>query len=186
LLPALGAAPDALPGTAFGNPKAPITIEVYSDFQCPHCKRFHDEELPLIVKDYVKPGKAYLIYRSFPLPQHPYARRAAELACACAELNKYEQAASALWANQNAWSVNGDLSGTLAKVLTPAEQKKVESLSKEMAVQSSVNHDLALGQALPLGSTPTVVVTFKAHQYKLDGEGLFNYNWVKTTLDELK
>src|SRR5271170_525889 len=115
-LPALAAVPD-IHGNAFGNPKAPITIEVFSDFQCPGCKRFHDEELPLIVKDYVKRGKVYLVYRYFPLPQHAYARKAAELVCACAQIGKYERAADILFAKQDAWSKDGKLDETLAAVI---------------------------------------------------------------------
>jgi hypothetical protein len=53
LLPCLAAAPDPIHGNDLGDPKAPILIEVFSDFQCPACKRFHDEELPSIVSDYV-------------------------------------------------------------------------------------------------------------------------------------
>src|SRR5450755_4577428 len=89
----LAAAPNAMTGSALGNPKAPIQIEVFSDFQCPACKRFHDEELPLMIKDYVTPGKAYLVYRYFPLPKHIYGRKAAELVSACARLGKYAPAA---------------------------------------------------------------------------------------------
>lgn len=185
LLPVLAAAPDVIHGNAIGNPKAPITIEVFSDFQCPACKRFHDEELPLLVKDYVRRGKVYIVYRYFPLPQHPYGRKAAEIACACAQLGKYEPAASALFAKQTFWSIDGKLDQTVAAVLTPAEQKKVSVLVKDPVVQSSIDHDLAEGRALPLQSTPTVLVTAGPRQYKLFGEGLFNYPLVKATLDDL-
>jgi protein-disulfide isomerase len=185
LLPALAAAPDTIHGNAVGNPKAPITIEVFSDFQCPACKRFHDEELPLLVKDYVTPGKVYLVYRYFPLPQHAYGRKAAELACACAQLGKYEPAANVLFAKQTSWSQDGKLDETLAAILTPAERKEVAKLVGDPIVQGSIDHDLAEGRALPLSNTPTVVVISKSRQYKLFGEGLFNYTLVKATLDDL-
>jgi len=185
LLPLLAAAPDAIHGNDLGNPKAPILIEVFSDFQCPACKRFHDEELPLIVKDYVVPGKAYLVYRYFPLPQHIYGRKAAELVCACAQLGKYELAAGLLFAKQSDWSLDGKLDQALAAVLTPAEEKKVLTLVNDPRVQNPIEHDLAEGRALPVPSTPTVLVTYKSKQFKLFGDGLFTYKWVKATLDDL-
>jgi protein-disulfide isomerase len=185
LLPALAAIPDTIKGNALGNPKAPILIEVFSDFQCPACKRFHDEELPLLVKDYISQGKAYLVYRYFPLPMHTYGRKAAELVCACAQIGKYEPAADILFAKQSSWSQDGKLDETLASVLTPAEQKKVTALLKDPRVQNPIEHDLAEGRALPLASTPTVLVTFKSKQFKLAGEGLFKYTWVKAALDDL-
>ena len=184
-LAALSAAPVAFHGNALGDPKAPITIEVFSDFQCPACKRFHDEELPLLVRDYVARGKVYLVYRYFPLPQHAYGRKAAELVCACAQLGKYESAADVLFAKQDSWSKDGKLDETLAAVISPAEWKKVVALVKDPSVQAPIDHDLAEGRALPLQSTPTVLVTSKTRQYKLFGEGLFNYTLVKATLDDL-
>jgi hypothetical protein len=33
--------------------------------------------------------------------------------------------------------------------------------------------------------TPTVLVTYKSKRYPLAGEGLFNYRWIKATLDDL-
>src|SRR5579863_1068680 len=100
LLPCLAAAPDNIRGNAFGSPTAPIVIEVFSDFQCPACKRLHDEELPMLMKDYVMTGKVYLVYRYFPLPMHNYGRVAAEAVCACAQFGKYEAAANVLFARQ--------------------------------------------------------------------------------------
>ncbi|MGO4880580.1 MAG: DsbA family protein [Bryobacteraceae bacterium] len=185
LVCALAAAPVNFHGNSLGNPKAPVTIEVFSDFQCPACKRFHDEELPLLVKEYVDTGKAYLVYRYFPLPQHAYGRKAAELVCACAQIGKYEPAADILFAKQADWSQNGKLDETLATVLSPVEMKKVMALVKDPSVQSPIDEDLAKGRALPLASTPTVVITGKSKQFKLAGQGLFNYTWVKATLDDV-
>jgi protein-disulfide isomerase len=172
LLPVSAAAPDTIHGNAFGDPKAPILIEVFSDFQCPGCKRFHDEDLPLIVKDYVAPGKAYLVYRYFPLAMHPYGRKAAELVCACAQLGKYEQAADILFARQSAWSQDGKLDETLAAVLTPAERQKVATLIGSPSVQKPIDSDMAEGAALGVKGTPTVLVTYKS------------YRWIKATLDD--
>jgi protein-disulfide isomerase len=185
LLPSLAAAPDAIKGNAFGNPNAPLMLEVFSDFQCPGCKQFHDEDLPLIMKEYVASGKAYLVYRYFPLPQHTYGRKTAELACACAQLGKYEPVADVLFARQGAWSADGKVEETVATVLTPAEQKKVAVLMKDPKVQSLIDHDLEEGRALPVASTPTLLVTYKSKQYKIFGQGIFHYDWIKASLDGL-
>ena len=61
-----------------GDPKAPVAVVEYSDFQCPHCaaatKPLHD------LVD-AMPGKVRLCSKYFPLPSH---NRAA-IAAACAE-----------------------------------------------------------------------------------------------------
>src|SRR6185295_6273152 len=74
----LAAAPvDMKPGKTMGTPVAAITVEVYSDFQCPGCKVLHDTWMPRLLHDYVSTGKVYLIQHDFPLNIHAYAKTAA-------------------------------------------------------------------------------------------------------------
>ncbi len=63
-----------------GSANAPITMEIYSDFECPFCIRFAQETWPRIVKEYVATGKVKVVYKFLPLPFHPYARDAAKFA----------------------------------------------------------------------------------------------------------
>src|ERR1051326_3916029 len=99
LLPALAAVPpDADKGKVLGNPTAPIVMELYSDFMCPHCKVLHDTVLPSIINDFVTSGKACLVFREYPLniPQHVYSRPAAAYATAAARIGKYQAVTDAL------------------------------------------------------------------------------------------
>jgi protein-disulfide isomerase len=52
-------------GYVLGDPEAPVTIEVYADFQCPYCQRFALMEGPRIVDTWVVPGHARLVFRDF-------------------------------------------------------------------------------------------------------------------------
>ena len=49
---------------SMGDANAPITVEEFSDFQCPFCERFHEETEPLLKQYYVDTGKVRFIYRS--------------------------------------------------------------------------------------------------------------------------
>ena len=68
--PAPTAAPTAEPtappvGNTFGRPDAPVTIEVWADYQCPYCRL---EDLLFggaIDREYVTPGIARVVYRDF-------------------------------------------------------------------------------------------------------------------------
>jgi protein-disulfide isomerase len=185
LLAALAAGSDNIQGNAFGSPAAPIQMEIFSDFQCPGCKRLHDEELPSILRDYVTPGKVYLIYRYFPLPGHAYGRQSADLACAAAQLGKFQAVADILFARQAVWSADGKVEDAVDSVLTTAEQKKVRTLIKYPAVQSQVNQDVDAGNLVPIRSTPTLLVTYRMKRYPLSGEGVLNYGLLKSFLDGL-
>ncbi|MEN9622198.1 MAG: hypothetical protein RLZZ67_632 [Candidatus Parcubacteria bacterium] len=50
-----------------GDRKAPITMVVYSDIECPFCKRFHDT-IKTIVTEYK--GKVAVAFRHFPVHQN--------------------------------------------------------------------------------------------------------------------
>ena len=57
---------------SIGNEKAPVTVIVYSDFECPFCKSFH-ESINTMRSEYG--SKVRLVYRHFPLENiHPSAR----------------------------------------------------------------------------------------------------------------
>lgn len=180
-----GAGGDILKGNAFGNPGAPLMMEVFSDFECPACKTFHDTEMPALMRDYVNTGKVYLIYRYFPLPMHQHGREAAEWVCAAAQLGKYQPAADMLFATQYTWSGTGKVEQSLDNALTASEQQKVRGLVKSAAVQQEIEHDVEEGKGVPVQGTPTVLVTYRLRRYPLSGQGVMNYTLVKALLDDL-
>ncbi len=51
-------------GFAMGSPDAPVTVEVWEDFQCPFCQRFTFEVKPPLVEQYVKSGDVLLVFRN--------------------------------------------------------------------------------------------------------------------------
>ena len=183
LLPFLAAAPAIDKGKTFGNPAAPITIELFSDFQCPSCRALHTEILPLLMRDYVVPGKAYLVYKEYPLPMHNHSREAAAYACASARIGKYEQVADVLFKNQPAWAADGKVFETVATVLTPVEQKKVQVLAKDPAILSEVQDDVQEGQAQAVNQTPTMIIIHGSKKYPIAGTQ--NYNLIRSFLDGL-
>jgi protein-disulfide isomerase len=178
-----GATPPAN-GKAVGSPKAPITIEVFSDFECPACKGLHDEALRLLVKDYVVTGKVYLIYRDFPLPLHKYSRLAASYACAAARIGRYAEVADALFLNQTAWSVDGRVEQTVVKALTPTEAAEVRKLFTDPSITAEIQHDIELGKAAGINQTPTMIVRHNGVPYPLPG-GAVNYDLLRGFLDHL-
>ena len=183
LVPCLAASSDADPGKSLGSPNAPIRIEVFSDFECPACKGLHEQVLPLLMKDYIIPGKVFLVSREFPLRMHQYSREAASYATAAARLGKYQQVADALFLAQVAWGASGKVWDTVAKVLTPVEANKVQLLAKDPAVLSEVQRDVDAGIAAGINQTPTMIVTHGTNRFPVTGA--VNYNLLRSMLDGL-
>jgi protein-disulfide isomerase len=58
-----------------GSAKAPVVIQIFSDYQCPFCKRV-EPTLAEIEKDFK--GSVRIVWRHLPLPFHDNAQAAAE------------------------------------------------------------------------------------------------------------
>jgi len=166
LMPCLAAGPDIDKAKAIGNPSAPIVLELYSDFMCPHCKHLHEDILPSIVADFVKTGKAYLVFRDFPLnnPHMVYSRPASNDAVAASRVGKYQAVSDALFKAQQQWGTTGKVWDTVATALTPEEQKKVQALATDPAVLAEVQKDVDSGMRNQINQTPTIIVTHKLKQ----------------------
>jgi len=183
LLPAVAGVPDIDPGKALGNPTAPVTVQVFSDYECPSCKLFHDNTLPEIVRDYVSAGKVYLVYRDFPLPMHRYSREAANYACAAAHLSLYQPVADALFKNQASWSNTGKVWEVVASVLTASQQKKVQAMAASPQVLGEIQRDLDAGHKEEVNSTPTLIVSRGDKKFPVSGG--MNYVLLRKLIDDL-
>ena len=175
--------PPAMSGKALGVPTAPITIEVYSDYECPHCKLLYEDTLRPLMRDYVAKGKVYLIHRDFPLPQHTHAKMAAYYAEAAARLNKYEEVCAALFSQQAVWSQNGNIEASLSSALNPMEMLRVRQLVKDPKIAAEVEQDIAQGQKIPIHQTPTMIITHKGHTSPLTAT--VTYSLLASYLDDL-
>ncbi len=154
---------------AFGSKSAPLVLEVFSDFQCPMCKSLYTSTNRQLMDNYVSSGKVYLIHRDFPLPMHAHSRVAAQYARAAAHLGKGEQAEQALFENQEKWENTGDVDGTVAAVLSPAEMNKVRALVKGGTLDPLIEKDLALGRLYNVNQTPTTIIHYKGQTYPVVG-----------------
>jgi protein-disulfide isomerase len=170
-----------------GAPNAPVTLEVFSDFQCPHCALLHFGALKEALGDCVASGKVRIVYRDFPLSQHPYARKAAQYADAAARIGKYDRVCDALFRMQEEWGRTGDVEATVAKVLTPPEMAKLHKIlgdPKSMAdIEHEIDGDLALGAKIPLTSTPTMIMTGNGKRYPITGD--VRYDLLKQLVDRI-
>ena len=85
-----------------GPANAPVTIEEYSDFQCPTCGRMHPVVKQLLAR---YPQQVRLVFRHYPLATiHKYARESARAAEAAGMQGKFWEMADLLYERQAEWS----------------------------------------------------------------------------------
>jgi protein-disulfide isomerase len=133
--------------------------------------------------NYVTNGKVYLVHRDFPLPMHAHSKVAAQYARAAAQLGKGEAVEQALFANQEKWENTGDIDGTVATALSPAEMTKIRALVKGGSLDPLIEKDLALGRIYNVNQTPTTIVHYKDQTYPV--VGVQSYAVLHQFLDQL-
>jgi protein-disulfide isomerase len=84
-----------------GSNDAKVTIVLFSDFECPYCKTFHEK-----LKQAAQPfgDQVRLVYKHFPLAFHTQAENAARAAECANEQGKFDQYSTHLYTKQGEWS----------------------------------------------------------------------------------
>jgi protein-disulfide isomerase len=89
----LGASP------VLGPARAPVTIVIFTDFECPFCRRSEDT-LRAVADQYG--SRVRFVFKNQPLPMHPSARPAARAALAAGEQGKFWEYHDLLFSHQDA------------------------------------------------------------------------------------
>jgi protein-disulfide isomerase len=95
---------------ALGAASAPVTVQVWFDFQCPYCASFEAETLPLFIDRYVRTGVARLVLRDDALIDASAtgeSHRTAVAARCAADQGRFWSYASFLFANQTGENQGG-------------------------------------------------------------------------------
>ena len=151
-------------GRIKGSPQAPVWVIVISDFQCPFCKRWHDETAPRIERDYVRTGKVRMAYLNFPISTHRNAQPAHELAMCAAEQGNFWPVADKLFATMNDWKSRFNAVAyfdSLARTL-PLEQDRLNACIKSGDLRPLIEADYRRATRVGVGSTPTFFIGDKA------------------------
>ena len=135
-----------------GNPKAPVTVVIFSDFQCPFCSRV-EPTLKQLRDDYGQ--KVKFVWKNQPLSFHPNAMPAAEAAMAANEQGKFWEMHDKFFANQGALSP--DFYEKTAKELG-LDMGKFKSSVEAHKNKGLIEADMAAGSGIGAGGTPTFFI----------------------------
>ena len=160
-----------------GQANAPVTIEIYSDFQCPYCARA-DAVLQQLAPKYIDTGKAKVSYRNFIFigTESEWAAQAAQCA---AEQNKFWTFADYLFTHQageNTGAFSRDnLKKIAAQIGLSASAFNTCFDSGKYAAQ--VNQETSEGQQRGVQATPTFFINGQRY------EGVLSFDQLASLID---
>ena len=142
---------------ARGGEKAAVTLEEFSDFQCPACGGL-DPGLRSISRDYGE--RVRWVFRNFPLSMHKYAFIAARAAEAAGAQGKFWEMHDLLYDNQKDWvdaPEPRDLFASYAARLGLDVQRFRADLDRQ-DLADRIKADYERGISLNVRGTPTIFI----------------------------
>lgn len=136
-----------------GNINAPVTVVMFSDFQCPACSATHPV-LKRVIAEYA--GKVRFVERDFPLTTiHANAFRAALAAGAANAQGKFFEYIELLYNNQNSLDT-ASLKEYASKIGLDRKRFDADLDSEKFAAE--VRKDMEDGKKYGINGTPTIFV----------------------------
>jgi|WetSurMetagenome_2_1015567.scaffolds.fasta_scaffold81932_2 protein-disulfide isomerase len=168
-----------------GSLKAPIKLEVFSDFQCPACRELYLYTIKKVIQDYSGKDKVCVIYHEFPLQMHPYSRQASRYIEAVSQLGQQKLLAvfNVLFTDQAQWGKDGNLEASLSKVLSREEIQTLKKIMTDASIDATIEKEIQLGNAKEVTSTPTMIISYSGKQQKVSDP--VNYITMKQFFDQI-
>ncbi len=142
---------------SLGRADAPVVVEVWADFQCPFCGLFTHGLEPTLVREFVLPGTARLVFRDFAFLGAESTTAAVAARCA-GQQGAFWRFHDLLFASQN-----GENQGTFSDALMTQvarylqlDTAKFDACVKEPAIAQAVADSRAEGERLGIVGTPTL------------------------------
>jgi protein-disulfide isomerase len=161
--------------TTLGQANAPVTIDLWGDFRCTFCFNFTAVQEPQLVQNYVRTGKAKLVWHDFTVvdslqPGVTESRDAANAALCAADQGKFWTMHDWLYANQSADESPGAF--TQDRLLTIGKSAGLDTAKYNPCVQQG-SHLSAIqaeqtSKSADIKGTPAIVVNGKQVQGPVD------------------
>lgn len=144
---------------ALGNLSGKNTLVVFTDFQCPACKKASD-----IVQSFIKRGDTKILIKNYPLSNecnnsvnhnmHPWSCLAAVGSECAFEQGKFDEFYHTVYGNQESIHTKEELLRTLS--FTSINMSQFDSCVRGSWAENKVQQDIQSGNKINLQGTPTL------------------------------
>lgn len=139
-------------GHALGRPGAPVQLVVFSDVQCPYCRKL-DKTLSELQLRHPEIG---IVYRHFPSEFH-YSAFAGAVAAECAgQQGRFADFIHLVFSKQD--SIGLIPYAEFARRAGVSDSARFAHCSNDSTSRRPVQRDIAAGEALGLQGTPSVII----------------------------
>lgn len=150
-------------GLTLGDPKAPVTMEMFIDVQCPVCDDYEINHLPAVVKQYIRNGKVQLHLKPWAFLGGPGSQSFSGRygLIAAAQQNKGFEYAKVLYDNQgqeeSGW-LTGQEMALIAASVDGLDLAKWRADTNGAAAQATAKGVDALAKQKNVQGTPTIFI----------------------------
>jgi protein-disulfide isomerase len=147
-------------GPALGDPRAPVTLVEYADLQCPYCAAWARETLPVLVREYVRPGRLRIVFHglAFLGPDSGVGLTAAVAAGAQNHLWDVVDALYARQGTENSGWLTPVLLGDVMRAVPGLDASRVERDRSADATGAQIRAAASAAQAAGVQGTPSFEV----------------------------
>jgi predicted DsbA family dithiol-disulfide isomerase len=136
---------------AMGPNSAPVKVFIFSDFQCPNCRRAA-EPLKWLVLKY--PNDVQVIFKQLPLESHKKAKPAAFAALAAGKQSKFWEYHDLIWKTRK---INPEDLLAHAQTLGLDITRWTADKDSDQLIQE-IDYDTSLAAALDISGTPGLII----------------------------
>jgi protein-disulfide isomerase len=145
---------------AKGNPRASVKVVEFTDFQCPACAMAVNA-IDEVIKKF--PEKIFFEHKYYPLPMHPFAKRAAIFAECAAEQGKFWPFHDVLYRSQQSWVKMASVDEYFSQLAVSLgiDGVRLSVCINNPLILQKVDKDVTEGKKLGVNSTPSFFVNGK-------------------------
>jgi protein-disulfide isomerase len=146
-------------GIGLGKAAAPVTVEVFEDFSCPHCQELSASGVPPVLDEYVKSGDIRSVIYPMSLPMFGRPSELAANAFACSAATGKASAYDEVLYSQGVWNQQW----TAATLITAAKTAGIQDTAFSSCVRNETYADWAKSMddyatLRGVTGTPTVMI----------------------------
>jgi protein-disulfide isomerase len=148
-----------------GPPDAPVTLTLFTDFECPYCAQL----APVLARVHQQyPREVRIVFKNFPLRSHRFAAQAALAALAAADQGQFWPFHDRLFENYD--RLDPQKIEEIRQALN-LDAERFRAKMNDPALKRLILRDIAEGNAAGVDGTPTVFVNGKKMRGRMTFEG---------------